>query len=97
MRSRFNSLQLGLTIGLLFPFLSLLLFYSTNFGKVSFGFFLLHTAQIEVLPKLISLCGIPNLGVFFLFIWRNHYYSARGVIFATLFLAFLVLGLMILT
>jgi hypothetical protein len=97
MRSRFNSLSLGLIVGILIPFLSLLFFYTTNFAKVSFVFFLLHTTQIEVLPKLISLCGIPNLGVFFLFIWRNHYYSARGVIFATLFLTFLVLVLMILT
>lgn len=96
MRSRFDSLTVGLTVGILIPFLSLLLFYSTSFAKVPFGFFIQHTAQIEVLPKLISLCGIPNLGLFFLFIWRNHYYSARGVIMATLILTFIVLGLMIL-
>ena len=96
MRSRFDSVGIGLIIGIVIPILSLLLFYSTNFAKVPLGFFIKHTAQIEVLPKLISLCGIPNLGVFFLFIWRNHYYSARGVILATLLLTFIVLGLMIL-
>lgn len=96
MRSRFDSVSIGLVVGILVPMLSLLLFYSTSFAKVPFGFFLRHTAQIEVLPKLISLCGIPNLGVFFLFIWRNHYYLARGVIMATLILTFVVLGLMIL-
>jgi len=96
MRSRFDSVVLGLVVGIAIPMLSLLLFYSSNFTKVSFGFFLQHTAQIEVLPKLISLCGIPNLGVFFLFIWRNHYYSARGVIMGTLILTFVVLGLIVL-
>lgn len=97
MRSRFDALMIGFSVGLLIPFLALLIFYSANFGKVSFGFFLLHTTRIEVLPKLISMCGIPNLGLFFLFMWRNHYLSARGVIMATLFMAFIVLGLMILT
>ena len=96
MRSRLDSVGLGLVAGIVIPLLSLLLFYSTNFTKVPFGFFLQHTAQIEVLPKLISLCGIPNLGIFFLFIWRNHYFSARGVIIATLILTVIVLGLMIL-
>ncbi len=96
MRSRLDSVGLGIVVGIVIPLLSLLLFYSTNFTKVTFGFFLQHTAQIEVLPKLISLCGIPNLGVFFLFIWRNHYYSARGVIIATIILTVIVLGLMIL-
>lgn len=96
MRSRLDSVGLGLVAGIVIPLFSLLLFYSTNFTKVPFVFFLQHTAQIEVLPKLISLCGIPNLGIFFLFIWRNHYFSARGVIIATLILTVIVLGLMIL-
>ncbi len=95
MRSRFDSLGLGLIFGILLPALSLLMFYSTSFTEVSLSFFIKHTSKIEVLPKLISLCGIPNLGLFFLFLWRNHYYSARGVIMATLILTFVVLGMLI--
>jgi hypothetical protein len=93
MRSRFDSLILGLIIGLFVPALCVIMFYYSSFTLVSFQYFLKHSMQIDVLPKLISLGAVPNLGVFFLFLWRNHYYSARGVIFATFLLAFGVVAL----
>jgi hypothetical protein len=95
MRSRFDSLWIGLSVGVFIPFLALVMFYYSSFTKVSFNFFIEYSSQIRVLPKVISLCVIPNLGVFFLFMWRNHYHSSRGIIMATLIITFLVLGLKI--
>ncbi len=42
---------------------------------------------------MISLSVIPNLLLFFLFIWTNRTLSARGVIFATLLVAMVMLVL----
>jgi len=95
MRSRFDSLWIGLGVGVFVPALALIMFYYTNFDKVSLQYFLTYSAQLRILPKVISLCVIPNLGVFFLFMWRNHYASAKGIILATLIMTFLVLGLKI--
>jgi hypothetical protein len=94
-RSRFDYLWIGLSVGIFIPFLALLMFYYSSFTKVSFQYFIEYSSQIRILPKVISLCVIPNLGVFFLFIWREHYYSARGIVMATLIITFFVLGLKI--
>lgn len=45
-----------------------------------------------IIPK-VSLCIIPNLLLFFLFMWKNSLKSGRGVILATIFYAF---GIMLL-
>jgi hypothetical protein len=90
-KSKFDSVILGLVIGLFVPFISVVIFYYTSFTKVPFKFFLEYSKQIDALPRLFSLGAIPNLGVFFLFLWRNHYYSARGVLMATIFLTFAML------
>jgi hypothetical protein len=95
MRSRFDALWIGLSVGIFIPALALVMFYASSFTAVSFQYFLTYSTQIHILPKVISLCVIPNLGVFFLFIWRNHNQAARGVILATLVMTMLVLGLKI--
>jgi hypothetical protein len=46
-----------------------------------------------LLSKLLSLSAIPNLLLFFVFIWTNRPFSARGVIFATLVVALVMLVL----
>lgn len=91
-RSKLDSLWIGLVVGIFVPVLSLLMFYYSTFTKVSF---MDYSLQVRILPKIISLCVIPNLGVFFLFIWRNHYYSARGIILATVIITLVVLVLKI--
>ena len=91
-RSKLDSLWIGLVVGIFVPVLSLLMFYYSTFTKVSF---MDYSLQVRILPKIISLCVVPNLGVFFLFIWRNHYYSARGIILATVIITLVVLVLKI--
>jgi hypothetical protein len=97
MRSRFDSIWIGLIVGIFVPALAFVMFYFSSFTKVSLHYFIEYSAQLQALPKIISLCVVPNLGVFFLFMWRNHYYSARGVIMATVIMALIVLGLKIFT
>jgi hypothetical protein len=89
-KQSFDSKLLGIIIGMIIPSISILTFYATTFDKVPISFFISHSLQLRILPQIISLCVLPNLGVFFLFMWRERLLSARGVIFATLFMAICV-------
>lgn len=95
MNSRFNSLTLGIIMGLFVPSLFILMFYYTCFTKVPVSFFLEYAAHLKILPKIIGVCTVPNLGLFYLFTWRNHLLAARGVLMASFFIAFVILGLIL--
>lgn len=89
---RFNTVLTGLIPGLVLPVVTLLLFWAVRYdGKV--GEFLTSFQRIQMLSKVLTLSTIPNLLLFFLFIWTNRTYSARGVIFATLVVALVMLVL----
>ncbi len=80
----------GLIPGIVLPVISLLGFWMVRSDEGFFDF-LAHSQRFEMLPKLLSLCAIPNLLLFFVFIWTNRIFSARGVILATLIVGFVML------
>ena len=87
---RYNSMVLGLVLGLLLPVLTLLVILLVRFdGELAET--LRQLRMLKMIDNLLSLSAIPNLLLFFVFIWRNRNFSARGVIFATLILAFVML------
>lgn len=94
-KSNYDSLWLGLVMGLLVPSISATLYFSSKIGKYSFADWIEYSRFIHVLPQILSLCILPNLAVFFLFIWRNHNVSAKGVLIATIICAAIVLGIKI--
>ncbi len=87
---RFNTILYGLVPGVVIPILTLLVFWMvrSDSGLVKF---LVDFQRLGMLSKVVSLTAIPNLLLFFLFIWTNRTFSARGVVFATLLLAFVML------
>lgn len=87
---KFDTLLTGLIPGLVLPVLTILGFWMVN-SESSFVDFLVQFQQMAMLSKVVSLTAIPNLLLFFIFIWTNRNFSARGVIFATLILAFFML------
>lgn len=87
---KYDNLYLGLLIGILAPIVILLVYYQLNFSYLSVNNFIFKMFVGAVLVPLLSLCTIANLGVFYLFIWKERYYSARGVIFATILYAIVV-------
>ena len=87
---RFNNLLYGLVPGVLMPVLTLLVFWLVKSDR-GLGEFLAGFQQLGMLSKVVSLTAIPNLLLFFLYIWTDRNFSARGVIFATLLLAFVML------
>lgn len=82
-RSRFDSLKLGLMLGIVVPLVAVLIFYLWSFTKVPLSYFFKYTIQINALTKLISLCVIPNLLFFFLYLRKNYYLTSRGILMAT--------------
>ena len=88
--SRFNSIYVGLIIGFIAPIITSYGFYLYNFKFYGFLIFLKKLEQMNSISGLISLCAISNLLIFFAFIQLNLIYSARGVVFSTVFYAFVV-------
>lgn len=91
-RAKFNTFWTGMLSGLLIPALSIYIFHlflsPRNF---TFTDFINYTRYFQLTSSIISLCVIPNLLLFFIFIWTEKYFSARGVITATLVYVTLVL------
>lgn len=87
---RFDTLWHGLIPALVLPVITLLIFWLVKSDR-GFLEFLEQFQQMHMLSKVVSLCAIPNLLLFFIFIWTNRNFSARGVVFSTLLLAFVML------
>lgn len=87
---RFDSMLYGLIPGLLLPPLALLIFWLAK-SDLGFWNFLQRFQMLGMLSKVLSLAAVPNLLLFFVFIWTRRNFSARGVIFATLLVAFVML------
>ena len=89
---RLDSMALGLVVGLIVPMMTLSIIWQVRY-EGGLGEFLSSLQRVGALSKLIPLSVIPNLLLFFLFIWTNRSFSARGVIFATLIVAMVMLVL----
>ena len=87
---KYDKLGTGLILGTLLPVSSFIIGWGIM-SDVSLGEYFMQFEQLNRLSSLISLSALPNLLLFFVFIWLNMYRAARGVIFATLILAFVML------
>jgi hypothetical protein len=91
-KKRFDTVLTGLIPGLLLPLATLLIIWTVRY-EGGLKDFLTSFQQLQMLSKVLSLSTIPNLLLFFLFIWTDRTFSARGVIFATLVVAMVMLVL----
>lgn len=84
MKNKLDSIILGFIVGFIVPIISYFLIikfvYPFEFADKSLHDIWLHL----MVPKIISIGAIPNLGFFFLFIYTNRLKSARGVLTATI-------------
>jgi hypothetical protein len=86
-----NNILVGLLFGLIVPFLALMIVYLTGFPGFRFIDFFRFTMSKNILQNLVSLCGLANLPLFYLFIRSESYESVKGVILATFILVLLVI------
>lgn len=89
--AKYNNIKLGILLGLLAPSIVYFLIYLFGFNAISFVDFFQLLNEKGVFTKILSLCGLANLLVFFIFIWTNRLMSARGVLIATFIFTIIVL------
>lgn len=89
-KKSYNTQTVGLLVGLLLPVVVMLVFYEVR-NMHSLKLFLEQVMKAGVLTHLISLCVVPNLLVFFIFMWTNRLLAAKGIIGATFIYTFIVL------
>jgi len=89
-RSKYDSISIGILSGIVLPFIILIILMSIRKADYPFFEYLKMTQQVGALPKLISLCLIPNLALFFIFIKLDFLKTARGVLLS-MFIAGLVI------
>jgi len=92
-KKRLNSTYLGILLGTVVPAITVYIYYFYKFKTLTFVNFLKRLDAVGIASAIVSLCALPNLLVFFIFIWINYLYSARGVVFATMLYAALVVFL----
>jgi|ERR1035437_66536 hypothetical protein len=95
-KSKLNNFILGIVAGIILPVLSTFGYWLWSFKFLRFYpqfFTFLLTGR--VLSAVLSLCLIPNLGLFFLFINKEYYKTCRGMILSTLLYGFLIVYLKI--
>lgn len=90
MLDKLDKMWIGTLLGLISPVIVLIIFYLLNYLHISFYGFLSKYMDHKALVPLFSLCVIINLGLFFLFIQKEKYYAARGIIFSTLIYAIII-------
>ncbi|HEX2936207.1 MAG TPA: hypothetical protein VHO72_12715 [Bacteroidales bacterium] len=92
-KSATNNIWTGTAIGLIVPFAVVFVFFKLKFPQHTIEYIIDYSLQMRALPKIISLCVIPNLGIFFLFMKINYLFSARGIILSTFIMTLFVLVL----
>ncbi len=86
-----DKLWFGLVLGIVIPAVCLLLFWYAKFYPMSLGDFFMRQFNPEVIMKIVSLCAMPDLALFYFFINRNKNMAARGVIGAVMLLIIITL------
>jgi hypothetical protein len=87
-KTKFNSVITGTIIGLVVPCVTVFLFYAITPTDKTFTNFIHYAVTFQILTRLISICAIPNLVVFFFLMNRNKLFAARGIILATFIITF---------
>lgn len=86
-----NKIKFGFWPGLLLPLVMFLAMYLARYHEVGFWEYVQNLWRFYMLVKLLTLCVLPNLLLFFYFIRMKYDLAARGVLMATFLYAFLVI------
>jgi hypothetical protein len=87
-----NNAILGLVLGIIFPFLGVLVIYVVKFNNDSLGNFLhILFQQSKVGSVIFSLALLSNLVPFFYFTNRRLDNTSKGVLIATMLYAVLII------
>lgn len=86
---KYDEQRIGLVSGLIIPVITIIVFYFVR-NPNSFESFINQIIGVNIYSELISVCVVPNLLLFFIFIWTGRMQSAKGVIGATFIYAIII-------
>ncbi len=85
-----NNIILGFILGVLIPIIAVIFFnYSVN-KNLTITEFYYSMQEKGIMSSILSLTGIPNLMMFFLFLKLNKIKTVKGLMLATVLLAITV-------
>jgi hypothetical protein len=87
MQKKINKQWHGYLLGLALPVITFFVIYLSLAGSYRFIDFIKYLNFKGDLSRALSLAVIPNLGLFFVFIWTNRLKAAQGVLGITILLA----------
>jgi hypothetical protein len=82
-----NNQFTGFVLATILPLVAVLTFHQSFMGHLSLKEFIDRAIKLHAFTKIVSLCVVPNLGLFFIFIWLDFLKTARGVLLATMLVA----------
>ncbi len=82
----------GLLFGLLFPLLIFWCYYFIKFRDIPFTTYILNLHTYGLLFKIMSLCVLSDLPLFYLFLQFKYMKGARGIVMSCFLFGFAVLG-----
>lgn len=91
-KTEFDRLYLGIVLGLLVPIITFYIYYQLKFGEIPFFEYLASLHHYRLLFKILSLCVLTDLPVFYILLQWKKLKTARGVVMACFFFAFAVMG-----
>ena len=79
-----DSIQLGVILGIIGPWVGMMLYYFSSFRHMTFkGYFNFVTINKSIQSPLLSLCLIINLAVYYLFYYYNCDKTTKGILLVT--------------
>ena len=79
----FDKTWIGILLGLIAPFIAFVFYYLINYRYMKIPAFINFMKLGDTYTPVVTLCVLANLGVFYLFIWKEKYKGARGVLAST--------------
>jgi len=91
--SRFDRLYIGLIAGLLLPLIVFYIYFKVRHqNEIEFGYYLSMLHKYGLFFKVISLCVLADLPLFFAFIQFKFWRTSRGILMACFIFALFVAG-----
>jgi hypothetical protein len=91
--SPFDRLYIGLLAGLLFPMIVFYLYFKIrHWNDVEFSYYLSMIHKYGLLFKVMSLCVLSDLPLFYAFIQFKFWRTSRGIVMACFIYALFVAG-----
>lgn len=89
-KQKYNSVWLGLSSGIVLPFISFVAYYLIMHRHMLIISYFNYLKLGGIFTNVASLCVVPNLGLFYIFLWLKKDKSARGVVTSVIIYALIL-------